>query len=264
MRINVTQMIVLPEFKTEIRNIIQKPKLPENKPTLLYPRMCSSWEASVVGTAYDYLIRYFLIDKYATLNPSCEWIWQTTARYFYDQNEIKEMQDILISNKLTTKKLETLIKIAGLDVVFRSGRTKYFNPDMKFTNNVTDLKQLAETLNILPFTPKKTLHLNPAFAVGDQINNNYVHGDVDLIIDDLLIDVKTTKDVKFDDKMWHQLVLYYFMLKFYGLEINKVGIYYSRFNYLFEIDIKNFVNDEQFKQIENLVFKITQAENKEL
>jgi hypothetical protein len=61
------------------------------------------------------------------------------------------------------------------------------------------------------FTSRKACYLNP--KLGSTGSN------ADLIIDDQLIDIKTTKALVLDRRHLHQLVLYYILLSLEGIDV---------------------------------------------
>jgi len=105
---------------------------------------------------------------------------------------------------------------------------------------------------------------NPMFG-------NHKHilpGEGDLIVDDLLVDIKTTENGAFTNAFWRQLLMYYVLIdvqrvlhdvdgRTYGKEpfegkypeINQVGIYYARYGELQTVDIEEVIDDrEQYEE----------------
>jgi len=70
------------------------------------------------------------------------------------------------------------------------------------------------------------------------INTGYLAGEIDIITDDYIYDIKTTAFPDFTKDMVIQLVLYYFLLKSHGIEKDKAGIIFSKFNHIEEIKFK--------------------------
>jgi hypothetical protein len=113
------------------------------------------------------------------------------------------------------------------------------------------LKELMSLAQEQDFTSRKACYLNPTF--GSTGSN------ADLIIDDRLIDIKTTKDLVLDRRHLHQLVHYYILLSLEGIdvglkrcinyfeevcEVNHVCIYFSRHGYLHTMNISDLINPE--------------------
>lgn len=79
--------------------------------------------------------------------------------------------------------------------------------------------------------------------------------DADLVIDDTIIDIKTTKKLKLQTEAFHQILGYYVLHEISGigeitpkLEIKKVAIYYSRYAYLHSLQLKDLINQKTFPE----------------
>lgn len=75
----------------------------------------------------------------------------------------------------------------------------------------------------------------------------------DLLIDDMIIEIKTTKNLRVNRDDFNQLVAYYLLLKSKGSresprksrDVESLGIYYSRYGYLLKIDPKYLMKQSQ-------------------
>ncbi len=79
--------------------------------------------------------------------------------------------------------------------------------------------------------------------------------DGDLLIDDLLIDVKTTKELSLEREAFNQLIGYYSLYKIDGIdgappqhEVKRLGIYFSRYAYLHVIRVEDVIDAQRFPQ----------------
>jgi len=98
------------------------------------------------------------------------------------------------------------------------------------------LRHLIAATDLTLFKASRTCLLNPEFGEGTGL----VRGaDADLLLDDLLIDVKTTKHYALRSVDWHQLVSYAALNLYFpiggGTEpvpINRIGVYFARYNHL--------------------------------
>jgi len=99
-------------------------------------------------------------------------------------------------------------------------------------------------LSLLPeehFRAKKRCVLNPTFGRGSSLVGG---ADGDLIIDDTLIDIKTTKHLTFDREFFNQLIGYYVLSRIGGIddcargEIKHVAIYYARYGVLHRVSLR--------------------------
>ena len=115
--------------------------------------------------------------------------------------------------------------------------------------DIADLRQLMSLVREQDFSSRKDCYLNPTFGS--------TRSNADLIIDDKLIDIKTTKDLVLDRRHLHQLVQYYILLSLEGIdvgrkrhinyfeevcEVNQICIYFSRHGYLHLMKIADLIN----------------------
>ena len=173
---------------------------------------------------------------------------------FTEQEDLRfgleeKMNDLLIFSKKHYKKylidgtvsddlLKSCIFLAQLDEYLRSRRIL---DDLGHaeSDDLNDLRNLYKLLTVENFECKKKGFLNPTFGDASSLVGG---ADTDLIIDNKLIDLKTTKNYRFSLNMWLQLVGYY-VLSILGcvdgnkgyIKLNKLCIYYSRHGKLLEV-----------------------------
>lgn len=112
--------------------------------------------------------------------------------------------------------------------------------------DVEDLRKLISLVDPELFKANKVCILNPTFGEGSKL----VWGaDADLVVDDMLIDIKTVKRLTFSRKYLDQLIGYYTLYKIGGIdgmpnqnEIAKLGVYFSRYSYLYWYDIDEIID----------------------
>lgn len=110
---------------------------------------------------------------------------------------------------------------------------------------------ISKHCNLNLFSPKKKIILNPTFGEGSTLVGG---ADADLIIDNTLIDIKTTKDLKISRPIFNQLIGYYLIYLIGGIDnhkdvnIENLGIYFSRYNVLWTISTKEIGNQEDFNK----------------
>jgi DNA integrity scanning protein DisA with diadenylate cyclase activity len=93
--------------------------------------------------------------------------------------------------------------------------------------------------------------------------------DADLIIDDMLVDIKTTKSLELSKDYFHQLIGYLTLYYLNGVierkkslpEINKLAIYFSRFSYLYVIQVESVASYEKFAQFSKWFFERAKADS---
>ena len=227
---------------------------------------------STIGTAFDYLFR-FLIKAHNPSAISRPWIAHESLnllkgrekkkaaciindaeeRYYRFLRE-KEINDDLISSTLL---------LAKLDMVYRINvRLEEMDMDVD-PEDIADLRNLIKGVPKELYIAKKICFLNPTFGLASLLVGG---ADADLLLDNTLIDIKTTKDPKFSYLYFNQL-MGYVLLHYLGLiysnnikkvdagdeedlekdflntRIEKIGIYFSRFNHLHTIDLMDVLPD---------------------
>lgn len=194
---------------------------------------------STVGTAFDYAFRLKVAHSNAKLVSDFPLVAEHGIRgnrkrkEFINNFRLKRID--LIKGQLTIYDLlPDCVILAKMEAVYRSGRD-FPNSDIFHVDeaDVQDLGNLIEVVDLHLFTAKKKCILNPTFG---QSSLDVGGADADFIIDGVLIDVKTTKFLKFEREHFRQLMGYYILNiregEIHG-EIESLGIYYSRFGVLF-------------------------------
>lgn len=140
---------------------------------------------------------------------------------------------------------DTLIKIAlllgKLDPIYRA---RYVPRKIKLDNkDIKDLNNLITLVDPRLFKAKKICLLNPTFKKASELVKG---ADADLVIDDMLIDIKTTKYLQNKQDYFNQLIGYYTLYRIGGIsgmpatnKIKRLGIYFSRHGYLQLYNIKD-------------------------
>lgn len=239
---------------------------------------------SLVGTAFDYLLR----SELKRLHPNAkedkfiaeESIHQVklavdSTGYFQAQNakigakELNLMRNIadnfkdkratfLKSGILTDDFIETTIKFAKLDVIFRAG----IYDDIEKNVDELDIEDMKALYNLIPEEfkmPSETLLLDPSFG---EASRKVEGADVDLIIGHTMIDIKTTKEMKLDGYIWSQIIGY-LMLSDHAYEkeglipkIEEIGLYFSRYGYLWKIEASYVRETPNYDDLKNKLLKI--------
>jgi hypothetical protein len=149
--------------------------------------------------------------------------------------------------------LKDCLCLAYLDGAYRGD-----NIDLSMLGNVEsgdieDLKNLINVVQDIEFKSKKVCLLNPTFGKA----SNLVGGaDADLIVDDIMIDIKTTKYLNFGADHFNQLIGYYLLYLIGGvdnapkdLNIEFLGVYYSRYGVLYKFPVKDVIKDCNIKKM---------------
>lgn len=264
------------EIRTKIEEFFPKPPL-NLYGELLAPPLTKNYGG--VGTAFDYLLRFYLkrknrnavADRLGAVKAfyTIQHHAKDNARQFYfkgnnidSQQFIEEIKTLikmaqndinkyLASGYFTDELLKTFLLFSQLEAIYRK---HYYDPKIGLYNpdDITDLKQLAQFIDDKNFVVKENIFLSPGFGEGTKLVGG---ADVDLIIDDAIIEIKTTKHLKLDIDHYHQLICYYTLYLIGGItndkhdqKIEKIGIYFSRHGKLWTIPISALGTTEKFME----------------
>ncbi|MBW8012513.1 MAG: hypothetical protein FVQ83_14955 [Chloroflexi bacterium] len=272
---SLTSFLRNKDVKARFRQEFKKPKFLAKK-DLLAPPLTKRY--SLVGTAFDYLLRFYL----QHLNPDAlarRWVAENSISHplsplltnvvlnadtkkisFTETEQTKKVQRIikqakevhsnyLSSGEMTDVVIETTLLLAQLDPIYRAG---FVDPNIGTVHNedVADLRNLVSIVNPEMFRARELCLLNPTFGEGSKLVGG---ADVDLVIDDTIIDIKTTKKLEFQRKYFDQLIGYYVLHEIAGVgklrpkpEIANVAIYFSRHEYLYVLELGEIIDKQTF------------------
>lgn len=256
---SLSDFIELPDVKARFKAEFPKPKL-DLKQEILAAAPNGS-DVRLVGTAFDYLLRFYI--KYQ--NPHAqelEWIAEYALRHFNrrGQNDLfnqaknvidqarNNYQEFLTNGQFTNELLQSALLLGRLDAVMRAG---YIHDGWSAINqqDVQDLRNLVSLLKPDLFKSSEKTILNPTWTEAAQLVRA---ADGDLILDDLLVDFKTVKELKLELRGFHQLMGYYTLSVIQrkqeedAIELKRLGIYFSRFGVLYQFNVEDVVNFETF------------------
>lgn len=235
----------------------------------------------LVGTSFDYLFRFYLEHE----NPNCvtkHWVAEDSLtlldQIIKDQgrNASKEMtdasdkmtlllhdaketyEDYLNTGNISDELIKSSVTLAQMDAFYRSGRIPPTLGQVE-SGDVQDLRNLISLVKPETFKAKKTCFLNPTFGYGSQLVGG---ADADLIVDDMLVDIKTTKFLSFTQEQYNQLIGYYILSKLgkinesEDIPISKIGIYFSRHGILHTISAEEIENHPNFPKFVRVFEKL--------
>ncbi len=208
---------------------------------------------SLVGTAFDYLMRFYL----KRINPSAitqKWIAEGVVDLVGDKKTRNKIKEILTTaKKIHAKYLETgemndevvryCLLLAQLDPIYRAG---FIDPNIGVVDrgDIEDLRNLIKLVNPTEFQSKNCI-LNPTFGDASFLVGG---ADMDVLLGDTLIDIKTTKFLELKRDHFNQIIGYYILFLLGGIDnapkikkIESIGIYYSRHGLLYKVPIKEVV-----------------------
>jgi hypothetical protein len=178
----------------------------------------------------------------------------------------------LQSGELTDELIGSAIQLARLEMVYRIGLLSDYIDSVR-SEDVQDLKKMMSLINADQFKTKNVCILNPTFGIASKIVGG---ADADLIIDDTLIEIKTTINPKFERDYFNQLIGYLVLKRICEMKIlvmspdpekpenilpneeaydfssisdhkiNKIGVYFSRYGVLQTIDVRYNTNNGKF------------------
>lgn len=258
---SLTSCLNDPPIRERFREEFQKPRVSIKVPILATP---ISKDPNLIGMAFDYLLRYHI----GRLNRVKHLPEETVAYSAYRLIEAKFPESDLALNALriitigrfASEKFhdngdlsETLLtsccELAQLERVFRS-KIFELEPSKIGKDEIEELRQLYSILDKDAFVANSRCLLNPKFGDASLLVGG---ADADLIVDDLLVDIKTTKKIEVSRDYFNQLIgyalLHHINHENHGLSrdpktsVSRVGIYFSRYAYLWTINLDEVIPD---------------------
>ena len=215
---------------------------------------------SMVGIAFDYLLRFYLKHNYpdAIEKP---WIAEVSTALLNDHGHplFDRALDNLTYSKLMYKEyLETgefteeviraSILLAQLDPYYRA---MWIDDTLGSVDpkDVKDLHNLISLLNPEMFKVKDYCLLNPTFNDGSKLVGG---ADADIVFDNKIIDIKTTKKMDVNRDVFHQIIGYYILATVGGMgdekidasNISELSIYFSRYGIMHTFKLDEIVNQD--------------------
>ncbi|WP_293354046.1 MULTISPECIES: hypothetical protein [unclassified Microcoleus] len=236
----------------------------------------------IIGTAFDYLLRFYL--QYHNKDTCIQrnfWVADSSFKMLclhlnstgevvtgFRGDKLFKKQDLLAiitdqyeqtkinynnyvdNGQITDELICNTIFLAKLDVLYRAGFIDE-NLDNYNHEDIKDLKSLISLVDHKNFQAKDKCYLNPTFGAGSSLVGN---ADADLIIDNTLIDIKVTKNLKLDRNYINQVLGYYILSLIGGVNSNpndrpieNIGIYFARHGELLTIPIVQFGDQQKFE-----------------
>ncbi len=275
--ISLSSFTNIKEVKEKFNEWFDKPRFNAKKIVLKHPPIAD--EPQLLGTAFDYLLRFKL--KYLDSKAIAEhWVaekgllglkirlktknYRPRASKQLIESWLEEGEPLfalakenyskfLTDGKITNNLLRSCFHLAKIDSFYRVG---YITGkiDNVSSNDTQDLQSLIGNIKIEQFKTKNVCLLSPTFSTATKISG--IDGEADLVLDNILIDIKTYSNPKFKLEFFHQLMGYYLLSKIGGIdgapedhEIRKIAIYFSRNEYLHVIDVKDVFDQSKLTSI---------------
>lgn len=262
---SLTRFLRIPEVRQVFSSQIHKPPF-TLRGKILAPPLTKNY--SLVGTAFDYLMRFYLqrlnsktitgtwVAEEATSllnNPLISQLLGSSSQLRKKAtNIIRQAKELyakyITAGRMTDELVRHSIYLAQLDIIYRAGiiDSNLGKADRK---DVDDLKNLISVVNPSVLKTKFLCVLNPTFGKASELVGG---ADADILLDDTLIDIKTVKRLELRRRDFNQLVGYYILFLLGGIdmalhvEIKKIGVYFSRYGILHTIPVKSFATDPKF------------------
>lgn len=263
------------DVRAKFSEEFSKPKFSVKKESLAPP---ITKHYSIVGTAFDYLMRFYI----ERLNPKAitrEWVAESSVERMrklgfalnyqrqpvrIDDNILEKADEMLSqtkiaysdyikSGKMSNEVIKCTISLAQLDTYFRVSIIDE-NFGIVDEGDVSDLMKLISLVPQNSFKAKELCLLNPTFGEASELIGG---ADADLVIDNLLIDIKTTAKLEFKIEHFNELIGYYTLYKLGGIpdapvkpNLENLGIYYSRYAELHTFPVVAVIQANKFPSFE--------------
>lgn len=264
---SLSSLLSIPEINKKFSETFPKPRFNLKEALKALPL---TNRYSFVGTAFDYLLRFIVerenLDKKIIKN---NWVAKRSLDLLEDKKIKKRAYELLnktimlykqyIKTGIMNRKLiRNSLFLAQLDTVFRAGLiVENLGKLDKIKGIEKDVMDLENLISIIPkeqFKAKELVALNPTFGKGSELVGG---ADADLIIDDKLIEIKTTKKLELNRKHLNQLIGYFVLYKINNeridklrkkISINELGMYFSRYGLLFTFKIDDVTDSTKLKK----------------
>lgn len=221
-----------------------------------------------VGTAFDYLLRFFIqhlnphtVDKgYWVAENAVELLIADAELELYSKGEKiisrarKDLASFLKKGQMSDALIESALLLATLDPIYRAG-CGHEMIGVIHKDDIQDLKNLISIISIVDkknFTTNNLCMINPTFGSASALVGG---ADADLVVDDTIIDIKTTKELTLKRGALDQIIGYYVLHHISSVgglhpkpTITKVAIYFSRFGYLYVVPLSELIDPATFPQ----------------
>jgi len=223
----------------------------------------------MIGTAFDYLMRFYLkchnpnaVDKAWVAEHSCKMTESYPLVYKKASSNLEFAKTAysryLKSGIIDDEIIKSSIFLAQLDPIYRAGR---IDENMGSVNerDIQDLKNLISLVRAEEFNSNKYCLLNPTFNEASSLVGG---ADADIIIDNQLIDIKTTKKLEISREMFNQIIGYYVLGWIGGIgneridisNITDIGFYFSRYGIKYMYKVEDIINPTTFSDfVDNFI-----------
>jgi hypothetical protein len=266
---SLTSILESDRARAVLKGLIRNPGS-RPKPRVRVPRVAASPQR--VGTAFDYALRFGLAARYPvhidhlvaeTALARLEGTPSLQEHVGLARRQRDEAAGILRAlprqTALGAKAADACYRLASLDAVWRARNTEQLYQSV----SSEEIKELQALYGIVPwdqFQPEQRLILNPTFLIGSRLVGG---ADADILLDNVVLDVKTIKDQALSVGLVRQLVGYALLANQYGItglddrpSFARLGVYFSRAGVLHRFDLAEAIAPSDHDEV--LSFLISQ------
>ena len=198
----------------------------------------------LIGRAFDYLLKEYV--KYNNVREDHRYnhylkiiyrVWKTDKFIDISFEDYNLMLEGIVPDSI----------LKGSIIAAHVSWKEYYKID---EINYFDIEDLRNLINIVKINEFKS---NYKCIVNSILNDkdNLVRGAIcDIILDDKLIDIKTSMNLSIDEDTYYQIIGYYILSIIQGRHnINEVGIYFARYGVLYLYKIKELVELDNIQAI---------------
>ena len=252
---SLTSCLNDPPIRQRFAEEFKKPRVTIKAPILAAP---ISKDPNLIGMAFDYLLRYHVGRLNRVEQVPEKWVAYTAYRLigtkFPGSELARKAEHTIVQGRAESDKfyekgglpdalLTSCCELAQVERIYRS-KFSVVETNKIGDDEIEDLRQLHSILDKDAFNAKSRCVLNPTFGDASRLVGG---ADADLIVDDLLVDIKTTKKIEVSRDYFNQLIGYALLhhigqraggnARDPGMPLSRIGIYFSRYAYLWTISL---------------------------
>lgn len=274
---SLTHLLKFNEVKKRFAEVT---RVPLNLPSPSIPNLKvfhSSY--SLVGKAFDYSLRFWLEGEYRDITYAGAWIAEISMELLkYDDGcerfnisyewlaksfeRARALHAEYLEKKIWTRNLTRVsLFLAEMDSYYRAGKLDLSVLKAGLDAESEDCERLLEIAKVSLPEVKRYVILNPKFGKA----SDAVRGaDADFIIDNMLVDIKTTRNYDIDPSAIYQLVGYKSLLDIGGIEliegskltvnpkeITDCAIYFSRRGVFYQMSFDELIDSYDLFRLGN-------------
>lgn len=243
-----------PVARQAIRTALNPWPQPETSPLLCPPLGANP---GLVGTAFDYALRFLVQGLNPHLNPVRGPLAARLAALDLDRDRTlaavdaaeATLSEVASGVPFALPHARAAVVLASYEVVARTGLFQEL-AGVVAAEASQDVLNLAQAVPVELFRAERQLLLNPQFRAARRFGG----ADADLLLDDLLIEVKATKHLRLDGTYLQQLTGYLVLDRLAGTvgsesPIHRLGVYFARHGVMQVIPVRDAYRPEMLPQL---------------